>query len=107
MYIIISGINRVSYQLGENFIAQGNEVTFIESNQHNVSFIEENLGFLTILGNSYNKKNILFIDMEQKGTFGELLAKSLDVGDLVEWSKWNSEEGNCESNYGIIVSSSF
>ena len=42
--------------------------------------------------------------MEQKGTFGELLAKSLDVGDLVEWSKWNSEEGHWESNYGIIVS---
>ena len=55
MYIIISGINRVSYQLGENFIAQGNEVTFIDSNQHNVSFIEENLGFLTILGRSIRR----------------------------------------------------
>ena len=42
--------------------------------------------------------------MEEKDTFGELLAKSLDIGDLVEWSKWNSDEGHWESHYGIIVS---
>jgi|TARA_Y100000593_G_scaffold37661_1_gene73062 hypothetical protein len=42
--------------------------------------------------------------MEEKDTFGELLAKSLNVGDLVQWSKWNSEEDEWEYHYGIITS---
>ena len=81
MYIIISGINRVSYQLGENFIAQGNEVTFIDSNQHNVSFIEENLGFLTILGNSYNKQTLLESGIDRANYF--IAAQSEDENNLV------------------------
>ena len=81
MYIIISGINRVSYQLWENFIARGNEVTFIDSNQHNVSFIEENLGFLTILGNSYNKQTLLESGIDRANYF--IAAQSEDENNLV------------------------
>ena len=51
MYIIISGINRVSYQLGENFIAQGNEVTFIEI---------EDFFFAKRIKLFFKKKNIIF-----------------------------------------------
>ena len=42
--------------------------------------------------------------MEKKKSFGEMLAKALNIGDLVQWSRWNSEEGEWESHYGIISS---
>jgi len=35
--------------------------------------------------------------------FGEILAKSLSIGDIVEWSKWNSEKNTWDMNYGIIT----
>ena len=40
--------------------------------------------------------------MERKESFGAMLAKSLNIGDLVQWSRWNSEEGDWEPHYGII-----
>ena len=35
--------------------------------------------------------------------FGEEAAKVLRVGDIVEWSKWNGELSDWESNYGVIM----
>ena len=42
--------------------------------------------------------------MEKKDNFGEMLAKVLNIGDLVQWSKWNSENAEWEDHYGIISS---
>jgi hypothetical protein len=42
--------------------------------------------------------------MNSKLTFGEILGKTLDIGDIVEWSKWNSEKDSWDMNYGIIIS---
>tara|TARA_Y100000034_G_scaffold102436_1_gene127295 strand:+ start:213 stop:479 length:267 start_codon:yes stop_codon:yes gene_type:complete len=42
--------------------------------------------------------------MERKDNFGEMLAKALNIGDLVQWSKWNSENDKWEEHYGIIAS---
>ena len=42
--------------------------------------------------------------MEKKDNFGEMLAKALNIGDLVQWSKWNSEDDKWEEYYGIISS---
>jgi len=42
--------------------------------------------------------------MEKKDSFGERLAKSLNIGDLVQWSKWNSLKEEWEEHYGIISS---
>ena len=42
--------------------------------------------------------------MKKKDSFGERLAKSLSIGDLVQWSKWNSEDNEWEDHYGIISS---
>ena len=42
--------------------------------------------------------------MKKKESFGERLAKSLSIGDLVQWSKWNSEDNEWEDHYGIISS---
>ena len=36
--------------------------------------------------------------------FGEILAKNLAIGDIVEWSKWNSEKNTWDMNYGMITS---
>ena len=37
-------------------------------------------------------------DKEFKQAFGELSSKDFQIGDIVEWSTWNSE-----SNYGILL----
>ena len=42
--------------------------------------------------------------MNEKLKFGELLAKSLGVGDIVEWSKWNNDLDKWDVYYGIITS---
>jgi|TARA_R110000751_G_scaffold200168_1_gene305026 hypothetical protein len=42
--------------------------------------------------------------MEKKDNFGEMLAKILNIGDLVQWSKWNSENSEWKEHYGIISS---
>lgn len=36
--------------------------------------------------------------------FGEISGKSLSIGDIVEWSKWNAEKEDWDMNYGIIIS---
>jgi len=41
--------------------------------------------------------------MDESLKFGELLARELSVGDIVEWSKWNEEENDWKIHYGIII----
>jgi len=41
--------------------------------------------------------------MDEKPPFGELSAHDLKVGDIVEWSKWNSTDKEWKPNYGIIM----
>lgn len=41
--------------------------------------------------------------MKKNLNFGEKAAESLSMGDIVEWSKWNSEENLWDINYGIIT----
>ena len=36
--------------------------------------------------------------------FGELTAQELSIGDIVEWSTWNSKKDAWDMNYGIITS---
>jgi|ETNvirnome_6_100_1030635.scaffolds.fasta_scaffold04526_6 hypothetical protein len=36
--------------------------------------------------------------------FGEISAGNMSIGDIVEWSSWNSEKGDWDMNYGIIFS---
>ena len=35
--------------------------------------------------------------------FGELTAKELSIGDIVEWSKWNMENEDWNAQYGIFL----
>jgi len=41
--------------------------------------------------------------MDEKPKFGELSAEELNIGDIVEWSRWDSENSEWEYNYGIIT----
>ena len=41
--------------------------------------------------------------MDEKESFGEISAKDLNLGDIVEWSTWDSENNNWKSKYGIIM----
>tara|TARA_R110000824_G_scaffold5210_1_gene24213 strand:+ start:1133 stop:1396 length:264 start_codon:yes stop_codon:yes gene_type:complete len=41
--------------------------------------------------------------MDKKTSFGGLSAQELKIGDIVEWSKWDGNQSNWESNYGIIT----
>jgi hypothetical protein len=41
--------------------------------------------------------------MDEKTPFGTLSANELKIGDIVEWSSWDEEINDWESNYGIIM----
>lgn len=41
--------------------------------------------------------------MNEKSIFGENYATNLEVGDIVEWSKWNTEKNGWDMHYGIII----
>ena len=46
---------------------------------------------------------IVTLKMNKKDKFGELTAKIFDIGDIVEWSTWNREINDWDSNYGIVI----
>lgn len=41
--------------------------------------------------------------MKNKSSFGEIISKSFDIGDIVEWSTWNREVDDWDSHYGIVI----
>jgi hypothetical protein len=41
--------------------------------------------------------------MEEKSKFGELTAVNLSVGDIVSWSKWNSDEETWDEFVGVLL----
>jgi len=41
--------------------------------------------------------------MNEKDIFGNLIAKTFDIGDIVEWSTWNREIEDWDSHYGIVI----
>jgi len=40
--------------------------------------------------------------MKNKQNFGELSAKSIKIGDLVEWTTWNLEKEDWDSHFGVV-----
>ena len=42
-------------------------------------------------------------DKELKEAFGEIASKDFQIGDIVEWSKWDSEAESFASHYGILL----
>jgi hypothetical protein len=41
--------------------------------------------------------------MNNKDSFGELCSNDFLVGDIVEWSKWNSKNEAFDPHYGILI----
>jgi|TARA_R110000851_G_scaffold169112_1_gene315268 hypothetical protein len=41
--------------------------------------------------------------MDNKNAFGELSSNDFIVGDIVEWSRWNSENEAYDPHYGILI----
>jgi len=41
--------------------------------------------------------------MIKKDIFGELIARSFDIGDIVEWSTWNRDMEDWDSHYGVVI----
>lgn len=46
---------------------------------------------------------VRLLKMDKKDYFGELTAKTFDIGDIVEWSTWNREAEDWDSHYGIVI----
>ena len=41
--------------------------------------------------------------MVKNDAFGELSSKELEVGDIVEWRRWNAQTDEFDSHYGILL----
>ena len=41
--------------------------------------------------------------MDEKNAFGELHSKNFTVGDIVEWSSWDTFKEAWVQNYGVIT----
>lgn len=41
--------------------------------------------------------------MDEKTKFGELAAENIKIGDIVAWSKWNSEESEWKQLLGVVL----
>jgi len=42
--------------------------------------------------------------MNEKTSFGESVAKDFTVGDIVEWTTWDSNAESWKRNYGVLLS---
>tara|TARA_Y100000593_G_C4288166_1_gene326757 strand:- start:159 stop:425 length:267 start_codon:yes stop_codon:yes gene_type:complete len=42
--------------------------------------------------------------MNEKISFGEASAKDFSIGDIVEWTTWDSDADAWKRNYGILIS---
>ena len=41
--------------------------------------------------------------MDEKTKFGELAAENIKIGDIVAWSKWNSQKSTWEQSLGVVL----
>ncbi len=40
---------------------------------------------------------------KENTSFGQISSEDLEIGDIVEWTKWNSEDEIWEPYYGVLV----
>jgi hypothetical protein len=41
--------------------------------------------------------------MEEKSNFGEIASKNIKIGDIVAWSRWNSDESDWKEHLGVVL----
>jgi len=117
LYIIISGMNNLTFSLARKFISQGDEVTFIGADETKAKKIEKTLGFITILGNSYNDQTQLEAGIERAQYFisadlddginliGAQVAKSLnqDIKTIILLNNIRNKEIFMEDEFDEII----
>ena len=117
MYIIISGMNNLTFSLAKKFISQGDEVTFIDSDESKAKKIEKLLGFITVLGNSYNKQTQLEAGIERAQYYisanlddeinltGTQVAKSInkDIRTIILLNDINNKEIFMDEEFDQII----
>ncbi len=69
MYIIIAGMNNITINLAKKLIADGNEITFVDSNENKSEEIEKKIGFVNVLGSPYNKSTLIESGIERANFF--------------------------------------
>jgi trk system potassium uptake protein TrkA len=110
-------MNNLTYNLAKKFISQGDEVTFIGSDEETANKIEKTLGFITILGNSYNNQTQLEAGIERAQYFisassndginfvGAQIAKSLnnDINTIILLNNIKNKEIFMGNEFDHIV----
>jgi len=69
MYIIIAGMNNITINLAKKLKADGNEITFVDSNENKSEEIEKKIGFVNVLGSPYNKSTLIESGIERANFF--------------------------------------
>ena len=41
--------------------------------------------------------------MQEKSNFGEIASKNIKIGDIVAWSKWNTEDFEWKQLLGVVL----
>ena len=41
--------------------------------------------------------------MQEKSNFGEIASKNIKIGDIVAWSKWNTEDSEWKQLLGVVL----
>ena len=41
--------------------------------------------------------------MEKTNNFGEISSKNIKIGDIVAWSKWDSDESDWKEHLGVVL----
>tara|TARA_B110000438_G_scaffold264260_1_gene276793 strand:+ start:2987 stop:3592 length:606 start_codon:yes stop_codon:yes gene_type:complete len=110
-------MNNLTFSLARKFISQGDEVTFIGADETKAKKIEKTLGFITILGNSYNDQTQLEAGIERAQYFisadlddginliGAQVAKSLnqDIKTIILLNNIRNKEIFMEDEFDEII----
>jgi len=41
--------------------------------------------------------------MEKKSNFGEITSENIKIGDIVAWSRWDSEKSDWKEHLGVVL----
>jgi len=110
-------MNNLTFALAKKFISQGDEVTFIDSDEAKSKNIDKTLGFISILGNSYNNQTQVEAGIERAQFFiaaniddeinfiGAQVAKSLnqDIKTIILLNNISNKEIFMDDEFDQII----
>ena len=110
-------MNNLTFALAKKFISQGDEVTFIDSDEAKSKNTDKTLGFISILGNSYNNQTQVEAGIERAQFFiaaniddeinfiGAQVAKSLnqDIKTIILLNNISNKEIFMDDEFDQII----